>query len=337
MPLIFFVVVVVLFFHLAWFTFSYVKVYQGLPDDRAIDRFQENHDDILNLKAVRPLLEESYIEANNFRLHLDILANGRGMPTVVFIPGTSVYAQTYMNFLQGMNANGFNVIAFDPRGHGRSSGPRGDYTIDEIVTDTLAVVDYARQRFNSPVAVVGSSQGGIAAFYAAARDDSLAAVVCHNLAELNGRGNQVLSRTRVPNWLPPVARLLMGIYRPFVIPISFYLDLREEYLENGVSAADYVHRDPLCVTWITFRALNSLLTPPLAQRVEEIKVPVMVVHSDKDATFPQDYVEAIFQRLKCRKHFLLLKEREHLIMTNRVDEVMPPVSAWLKKIMEPLP
>ncbi len=35
-----------------------------------------------------------------------------------------------------------------------------------------------------------------------------------------------------------------------------------------------------------------------------------------------------------RKNYLLLKDREHLVMTKNVDEVARPVAAWLKEIMQ---
>jgi hypothetical protein len=87
------------------------------------------------------------MEANGFRIHLTVLPFGPATPTLVFIPGTSVYAWFYIEFLVEMNRQGFNVVGFDPRGHGLSSGPRGDYSIDEEVEDTLAVVKCARERF----------------------------------------------------------------------------------------------------------------------------------------------------------------------------------------------
>jgi pimeloyl-ACP methyl ester carboxylesterase len=242
-----------------------------------------------------------------------------------------------MGFLHAMYQLGFNVVAFDPRGHGHSSGRRGDYTINSIVDDALAVVGFARHRFNSKVALVGSSQGGIAAFYVAAKDDTLDAVVCHNLADLNGRENIILSRLRPPRWLVPVAKGAMTLYRSFAIPISLYLDLSKEYLEDGTQVSRYIKKDPLCVTWISLRAMNSLMMTPLTKSVEKIITPVMVVHSDQDHIFPQDYVESIFHRLTCPKEFLLLKQRSHLVMTNQVDQVAPKVADWLKGVMTPLP
>jgi esterase/lipase len=71
----------------------------------------------------------------------------------------------------------------------------------------------------------------------------------------------------------------------------------------------------------------------LAKPVEKITVPVMVVHADQDSIFPQAYVEDIYNRLTCKKKYLLFKDTQHLVMTNNVDEVVPPVAQWLKEIM----
>jgi len=331
--LLWYFLALLLFFHLAWFLLSYYKTRKPLPNEAKIAHFRKINPDIVKLDAVKDSLEERFIEANGFRLHLDILAQGKGYPTVVFIPGTSVYAQNYIGFLAALNQAGFNVVGFDPRGHGRSSGKRGDYTISTVVEDALAVVAYARSRFKAKVAIAGSSQGGIAAFYTAAKDDALAAAVCHNIADLNGKENQILSKIRVPQWLTPVAQFLMGIYGGFVIPISFYLDLTEEYMENGISAADYVSKDPLCVTWIAFRALNSLLKTDLPKPVETITVPVMVVHPEQDGIFPKTYIDSLYKRLTCRKKYYLVKDKPHLVMINDVEEISPTIVAWLRETM----
>lgn len=42
-------------------------------------------------------------------------------------------------------------------------------------------------------------------------------------------------------------------------------------------------------------------------------------------------VENIFNRLTGKKKYLLLKNTQHLVMTNNVDEVVPPITAWLKR------
>jgi len=67
---------------------------------------------------------------------------------------------------------------------------------------------------------------------------------------------------------------------------------------------------------------------------EKIAVPIMLIHAERDNIFPQKYVESIYQKLTCRKQYLLLKGEPRLVMTNSVDKVKNPVSKWLKDIMK---
>ncbi len=320
-------------FHIAWYASS--CCYQGAnpPDEKTGRDTLVKYMNKLKIGADLSAMEDTYIDANGSRLHLLVFPAGKNAPTLVFIPGTSVYAGFYIEYIYAMFKLGFNVVGFDPRGHGLSGGGRGDYTINAIVDDALAVVKYARTRFGGKVAVAGSSQGGMAAFYAAARDDSIAGAVCHNIADLNGKDNLVLSTIRPPLFLVPAAEFLMKLYGSYSIPISLYLDLTTELLKDGTGVVEYSQSDPVIVTRITLRALGSLLHTDPAKPVEKITVPVMVVHADRDSIFPQAYVEGIFKKLTCPKKFMLFKNTDHLVMTNNVDEVAPASAAWLREIM----
>lgn len=328
--ILFGVIIALILFHAAWYIASRVIIGRPLPAEKVIRDFQNSFFARMKMDVRSGAHEESYLDINGNRLHLDVFPSRTGAMTVVFIPGTSVYAQVYLEFMVKLNRRGFNVVGFDPRGHGRSAGRRGDYTISEIVDDTLAVVRYARDRFKGRVAIAGSSQGGIVAFYAAARDESIAGAVCHNLADLNGRDNLLLSAFRLPPFLAPAAGGMLALYGDYAIPVSLYLDLSKEKLKDGTDGTTYVREDPLCVTWITLRAMGSLLETDLARPVEKIRVPVILIHSDRDNIFPQKYVEGLYNRLTCPKKYLLVKNRDHLVMTNYVDEVIGPVSDWLK-------
>jgi len=325
---------IIFLFHIVWYATSRIHQNRNLPDDKTLRDYQDKMLERMKIHVDRSILEETYIDVSGYRLHLNIGSFGKGAPTLVFIPGTSAYAQVYAQFGFDLLKRGFNVIGFDPRGHGQSSGPRGDYTINGLVEDTMAVAKYARNRFGGKIVLSGSSQGGMAAFYAAAADDSLAAAVCHNIADLNGKDNIILSKIRPPQFLVPVASFFMKLYGSYSIPISLYLNLTKEKFPDGTSAATLLKEDPLAVSWITFRALNSLMRTELSKPVEEIKVPIMLIHAEKDNIFPQAYVEGIYNRLTCKKNYLLLKDTEHLVMTNNVDEIIPATTAWLREVVQ---
>jgi 3-oxoadipate enol-lactonase len=80
-------------------------------------------------------------------------------------------------------ARAWRVIRFDARGHGRSSAPAGEYSIDDLGRDALAVVDAVA----APAAhIVGLSMGGLVAMWmginAPGRVTSL--VLAHTAARL---------------------------------------------------------------------------------------------------------------------------------------------------------
>jgi alpha-beta hydrolase superfamily lysophospholipase len=121
----------VLLFHAAWYALSLAITHRNPPDEKIVAAFNSSHKSLLKLDRAKGIREKIFLNANSHYLHLDIL-------TLVFIPGTSVCAEVYMEFLYAMYEQGFNVVAFDARGHGRISGLRGDYTVDDVVDDALS-------------------------------------------------------------------------------------------------------------------------------------------------------------------------------------------------------
>jgi 3-oxoadipate enol-lactonase len=82
--------------------------------------------------------------------------------------------------------HGFRVIRYDTRGHGLSSAPEGDYTIEQLGRDAVAILDAAE----APHArICGLSLGGLTAIwlaiYASSRVDKI--VVANTAARIGSR------------------------------------------------------------------------------------------------------------------------------------------------------
>ncbi|MDD5224900.1 MAG: alpha/beta fold hydrolase [bacterium] len=274
------------------------------------------------------------IPSDGLKLHLTIFPGPAGVPAVVFVPGTSVYAMTYAEFMYKLSQRGFSVIGFDPRGHGLSEGKRGSYTIPELVRDTETVINYAREHYSQDVFLAGSSQGGIVAFYTAAGDHRLRGAVCHNVADLADpdsvrlTSNPTLSRVVLP-LLAPLSRL----WPDFPVPISLYLDLSKEKTKFYGDARKFIEQDPLALKSISLKAMASLAHTPLPVAIEKIPTPIMILHGEKDQIFPQDYVRKIYQRLPEPKRFYLAQGRPHLLLIDYVDEILPEVEKWMREMM----
>jgi len=277
--------------------------------------------------------EPDSVISDGQKLHLDVIETGRDLPTVVFMPGTNAYALLYGEFLAALADAGYNVVGFDPRGHGRSDGERGSYTMPELMADMRAAVGYARDRFGGPVVVSGSSQGGMTAFYLAAEGNGLAGALCHNVADLGDPASVAL--TRMPGlsrlakpFIGPLARLLPE----FKVPMSLYINLAAEPIRGMGNSRDLLHNEPLLTPYIRLKGMASLGSEPLPRPVEEITTPVMIVHGEKDAIFPLDYIQYIHGRLTCKKRLKVYEGLHHYIVFDHVDAVMPDVIEWLGEI-----
>jgi pimeloyl-ACP methyl ester carboxylesterase len=91
---------------------------------------------------------------------------------VVILHGAGSAKESHFDFARGCRADGMAALAYDARGHGRSSGAFGPTAFD----DALEMAALLRT-FAPKVAFRGSSMGGFQAIHAAARGERISAVV----------------------------------------------------------------------------------------------------------------------------------------------------------------
>ncbi len=311
-----------------------------------LDQYLDNLLQKLGISNLKGSWEDAWIKSDGVTLYAPVFPCEQGKPTVVFIPGTSVYALCYIEFLHGLWEQGFNVVGFDPRGQGQSSGIRGDYTIMEHVADAGAAIEYSRDRFKGEVFVMGSSQGGIEAFYLAAKASPPAdGYICHNIADLEDPDSVRLTRfgpKKERKQGRPLVRLLtrtaMSAMRAqakllprLKVPIAAYLDLKSEPMRFFENAWNFILQDPLALTSITMRAAASLAGTPLPRPLEEIQGPMLVLHSSLDHIFPQDYILRLYEKLRCEKEMKIYPDLHHLITIEHVELILPDLVKWINE------
>lgn len=292
----------------------------------------------LGYPRVHEYFKSDTVLSDGIKLHVDVYEHDPYAPTIVFIPGTAIYGLCYGELLYKLGLKGFNIVAFDPRGHGQSEGERGDYTITEIMRDAQHVITYAIHRFNKKVSLMGSSQGGIVAFYMAAKDERLNSVICQNFADLTSEDTIQLARhPRLFKYI----KLMIARYGHRLpnaqIPVTSYIDLEKIPVQYFGSAKNFMESDPLALKTVSLRALQSLAHTEMHKPVEEIKVPVMVLQGTADSIFPVSYTQKIFDRLTCKKKFSLFPDKSHAVLHEDADNVIPEVVAWLNEIYHPQP
>ncbi|MGH8933851.1 MAG: alpha/beta fold hydrolase [Egibacteraceae bacterium] len=126
----------------------------------------------------------THILANGIDMHVlrmpakGVLGADGRHPTVVLIHGLGPdnLASFYLTLAAPVSSGGVEVIAYDLRGHGRSSRPRTGYRLSDFVADLaelLGALDVP-----GPVHLVGNSFGGTVAFsYALAHPERVVSLV----------------------------------------------------------------------------------------------------------------------------------------------------------------
>jgi alpha-beta hydrolase superfamily lysophospholipase len=260
-------------------------------------------------------------------------AGGKSRGTVVFVPGTGTHVVPYIEFVCALADQGFTILAFDPRGHGRSSGRRGDFTVAGFVRDTVAVVKYAERSCPGPYFLSGSSQGGIIAIYASTLLPDLAGVIPQNFADLSdpacaellGKGTLARRLKPIRSIFPVLGRLLPTIK----VPLSTYVNLEAESL-GWTTAAQLLADDPLGVEEYTLRATGDLSSAPPPRPFAEIRHHVFAIQAQNDVIFP-----VAFQRRQAAKltnatlEMAVFEGTEHLLLHSHVSLVVPRVAEWL--------
>ena len=179
---------------------------------------------------------------------------------------------------------GYRCIAYDRRGHGRSACPADGYDIDTLSDDLAAVIDASDAR---NITLIGHSMGCAEA-----------------VRYLTRHGTQKVKRVALVS--PTLPFLLQTPDNPEGIPGAAFQQLRELWRADfpqwmADNAAPFVtpETSPAMMAWLNGLMLQMTLDVAIACNrtlvetdfrpdLKALKLPVLIVHGDKDASAPLD-------------------------------------------------
>ncbi len=179
------------------------------------------------------------------------------------------------------------VITSDVRGHGRTSKPRGRYTIHQFAGDAAALLEFLGC---GPAHVVGLSMGGCIAFQLTVdRPDLVRSLVIVN------SGPEMILRT----WKERLAirmrdvivrfsgmRKMGDVLAPRLLPGDDRAELRRRFVEHWARNDGRAY----------LAALHAMIGWSVAARLGEIRCPTLIVASEFDYT-PTSAKAAYLQRI----------------------------------------
>ncbi|HET7034265.1 MAG TPA: alpha/beta fold hydrolase [Thermomicrobiaceae bacterium] len=259
-------------------------------------------------------------------IHLDVYSpEGEQFGTVVFVGGLSSHALMYAGFLDALSQRGYAVVALDLRGHGRSSGERGDFSIESVIEDLTAAAGYARERFGGAVTVLGSSLGGFFALVGANAIRGFDAGISHGvlLPEL-----PISAKDRR---LAPLARLLARLAPRLRLSTRLLTDWSGVAESPELRAA--IQSDPLMAWRYTTRAIASGSSYRPARPLTDLRVPHLLIVGEHDRMTPLDYARQVYARMSGPKELAVVPDAGHMggLVEHR-DEMLALVDAFLRRV-----
>ena len=254
-------------------------------------------------KTVQDLapIRSGRIRVDGAELYYEI--DGEGEP-LLFIHGLGSCAADWAPQIAYFRAN-YRIIAFDQRGHGRSSRPRDGYSIPRFAQDAIALLKALEI---GPVHIVGLSLGGLVAFQVAVDAPELV----KSMTIVNS-GPEVPAQTfkqRIPLYVRLLYLHTLGLRRMAkaiaknLFPQPEQADLQKVLIERLAS------NDKRCYA-ASLRAIFAGWG--VAERLSEIRCPVLFVAADQDYT-PVELKQAYVNRLPNARMVVVPDSRHALPM-----------------------
>ncbi len=205
---------------------------------------------------------------------------------------------------QELTHHGFGVVRFDFTGLGRSAGEMADSHFSANVADLEDVSQYMTTHHQAPTLLIGHSLGGAAVLLAAARLDTVRAVATIGAPADVQHVKRLFADGIAAIESEGAAKVNIG-GRPFRLTRQFLEDLRAQ---------------------------------DLATVVNQLRKPLLIMHSPQDRTVDIENAATLYQRAFHPKSFVSLDGADHLLQNARDSHYAAQViGAWASRYLDTPP
>ncbi len=255
---------------------------------------------------------------------------GEVKAVLALVHGIGEHSGRYQEVARLLSREGYAMIGFDLRGHGRSEGPRGHFSYSEALEDVDRLIEEAQKLCpEKPIFLYGHSMGGnLVLYYAMKRLPTCLRGIISTSPALG-------TATPVPGWKITLARVMKSI-RP-TLTLDNGLDLTAISRNPAVIAA--YKSDPLVHPLISTRLGWDLLQsgPWMIEHAAEFPpIPLLIMQGSADRIVDPASTKKFVKSLKGDVTFQLWTGDYHELHNepNR-DEVFKVLLHWLDKYSLP--
>ncbi|MDZ4690190.1 alpha/beta hydrolase [Terricaulis sp.] len=251
---------------------------------------------------------------------------GDARANVLLAHGFAEYAERYVahyhQLVPKLNALGFNVYAFDLRGHGRSPGARGVTDMRAAVADHIGARRVLAAE-GKPLFLFGHSLGGLLTAASAARDKSNVAGV-------------ILSAPALSISAPAHLRAIAGLVSIFAPGARLVPPLDPEGLSRIPEEVAAYRNDPM-ISDTRVPAKTGATAIDIAEAswplYRKWTLPILVLHGEQDrATDPEGSKRFAALAPAPDKHLILYPQGRHELLNDlERDAALAAITDWLSE------
>jgi non-heme chloroperoxidase len=251
--------------------------------------------------------------------HLFLRDWGEGSP-VLLLAGWAMDSRIWGDVMLRLNALGLRAVAYDRRGHGRSTDP-GVVNYD-LLADDLAMVLTALDLHGVTI-VAHSGAGGEALRYLARHGEARVA----RLVLVGASGPSMMASDSNPDGIP--VALLEAVVEELATDLPGWIDVHAEPFAPGASR--------LVIDWLSAMVLDTsrrmvvdfqreIATADLTTDAKSVTVPVTIIHGDRDASAPIDLTARRYAQIMPEAEFCLYEGVAHGVMVTDAERLATDIA-----------
>jgi acylglycerol lipase len=260
------------------------------------------------------------------------LPKGKIHAVVIGVHGLNDYSHSFAMPAESWRKDGIATYAYDQRGFG-DTPQRGIWPgTSRLVADFGAVAAIIRARHPGvPIFASGTSMGGGVVLAAMARPDAPA------LDGIILEAPAVWSRSTMPAIYPPGVWVLAHTVPGF----RWHLREIQKTFTDNEDVVRGLAGDPMVLQDVRMDALYGLfdLMDTAYAAAPQVRVPVLLLHGDKDVLIPRRPIEDVARALPAGlRRFAIYERGWHILYRDRQAEIVHrDVAAWIRLRTAPLP
>jgi len=243
------------------------------------------------------MAKEFIIHDDGIRLSAVLEGNADNPSLVIQLHGFTSAKDRIHNIqaAEAMRDAGCATLRFDLYGHGESDGEFRKHTLYKWISNTMAVIDWAREAGFQDIYLSGHSQGGlVAAVVAGMEADRIKGLILRAPAFMipqGARDGKLLGLEFDPNHIPDVIDVIKGLV----------LD------GNYIRVAQTIH---------------------VEEAMDRYSGPVLILHGDQDDTVPPEDSGKAAERYRNCKLIVMKGETHHF--DRYPEKMMEHIREWMR-------